>query len=138
MHSNKNLKTVPIVCYETIYGEYVANYVDLGANFITIISNDAWWFNTPGHRHLLSYARLRAIENRRYVIRSANSGVSAIINELGEYQATLPFDEMGVISGQGYTIDKSTFYTRNGDYVARLSILISVLLLLLSFSKVKE
>ena len=138
MHSNKNLKTVPIVCYETIYGEYVANYVDLGANFITIISNDAWWFNSPGHRHLLSYARLRAIENRRYVIRSANSGVSAVINELGEYQATLPFDEMGIISGKGYTIDKSTFYTRNGDYVARLSILISVLLLLLSFSKVKE
>ncbi len=137
-HSNKNLKTIPIVCYETIYGEYVSNYVDLGANFITIITNDAWWLNTPGHRHLLSYARLRAIENRRYVIRSANSGVSAIINEIGEYKNILPFDEKGIISGEVYTINKSTFYSRNGDYIARLCILLSILLLLLSFSKVKE
>ena len=78
-----------------IDGEYVANYVSLGANFITIITNDAWWGNTPGHRHLLSYARLRAIENRRYVLRSANSGVSTIINEVGEYEGNLPFDERG-------------------------------------------
>jgi apolipoprotein N-acyltransferase len=137
-HSTKDLRTIPIVCYETIDGEYVANYVDLGANFISIITNDAWWGDTPGHRHLLSYARLRAIENRRYIIRSANSGVSTIINELGEYDNILPYDEKGVLSGKAYTIDKKTFYSRNGDYIARISILLSVLLLLISFSKVKE
>ena len=137
-HSFKDLKTISIVCYETIDGEYVANYVDLGANFISIITNDAWWGDTPGHRHLLSYARLRAIENRRYIVRSANSGVSAIINEVGEYNSTLPFDKKGTLSGKAYSIDNRTFYSKNGDYIARLSILISVLLLLLSFSKVKE
>ena len=137
-HSLKELKTIPIVCYETIYGEYVANYVELGANFISIITNDSWWGDTPGHRHLLSYARLRAIENRRYIIRSANSGISAVINEVGEYQAILPFDEKGVISGSGYSISERTFYSKNGDYIARLSMLVSILLLLLSFSKVKE
>jgi len=137
-HSNEEYKTIPIVCYETIYGEYVANYVDLGANFITIITNDAWWGDTPGHRHLVSYARLRAIENRRYVVRSANSGVSAIINETGEYVTTLPYNEKGVLSGLGYTIDKRTFYSKNGDYIARISILISVLLLLISLSKIKN
>ena len=137
-HSKKDLKTVPIVCYETIYGEYVADYVNLGANFITIISNDAWWGDTPGHRHLLSYARLRAIENRRYVIRSANSGVSTIINENGKYDTALPYDEKGILSGVAYTIDKRTFYSKNGDYIARICILLSVLLLLISFSRVKE
>ena len=137
-HSKKDLRTIPIVCYETIDGEYVANYVDLGANFISIITNDAWWRDTPGHRHLLSYARLRAIENRRYIIRSANSGVSTIINELGEYDNILPYDEKGILSGSAYTIDKRTFYSKNGDYIARISILLSVLLLLISFSKVKE
>jgi apolipoprotein N-acyltransferase len=137
-HSKKNLKTVPIVCYESIYGEYVADYVNLGANFITIISNDAWWGNTPGHRHLLSYARLRAIENRRYIVRSANSGVSSIINEIGEYDEILPFDEKGILSGVAYAIDKKTFYSKNGDFIARISILLSVLLLLISFSRVKE
>ena len=133
-----SLKTVPIVCYETIYGEYVAEYVNLGANFITIITNDAWWFDSPGHRHLVSYARLRAIENRRYIVRSANSGVSTIINEFGEYQAKLPFDNKGTLSGKAYTIDKRTFYSKNGDYIARISILISILLLLISFSKLKK
>ena len=137
-HSEKDLKTIPIVCYETIDGEYVANYVNLGANFITIITNDAWWGDTPGHRHLLSYARLRAIENRRYIIRSANSGVSTIINEVGQYKETLPFDKKGVLSGVAYTIDKRTFYSKNGDYIARICILLSVLLLLISFSRVKE
>ena len=137
-HSLKDLKTIPIVCYETIDGEYVANYVDLGANFISIITNDSWWGDTPGHRHLLSYARLRAIENRRYIVRSANSGVSSIINEVGEYDTTLPFDKKGTLSGKAYTINFRTFYSKNGDYIARVCILISILLLLLSFSKVKE
>tara|TARA_B100000902_G_scaffold65151_1_gene71691 strand:+ start:1007 stop:2572 length:1566 start_codon:yes stop_codon:yes gene_type:complete len=137
-HSKKDLKTIPIVCYETIYGEYVSDYVDLGANFITIITNDAWWGDTPGHRHLLSYARLRAIENRRYVVRSANSGVSTIINELGRYDKVLPFDTKGTLSGKVYTIDKRTFYSKNGDYIARVSMLLSGLLFLLSFSKLKD
>ena len=87
---------------------------------------------------MLSYARLRAIENRRYIVRSANSGVSAIINEVGEYNLTLPFDKKGTLSGNAYSIDKRTFYSKNGDFIARLSILISVLLLLPSLSKVKE
>ena len=116
----------------------MAEYVNLGANFITIITNDAWWFDSPGHRHLVSYARLRAIENRRYIVRSANSGVSTIINEFGEYQAKLPFDNKGTLSGKAYTIDKRTFYSKNGDYIARISILISILLLLISFSKLKK
>ena len=137
-HSFKDLKTISIVCYETIDGEYVANYVDLGANFISIITNDSWWGNTPGHRHLLSYARLRAIENRRYIVRSANSGVSTIINEVGNYDTTLPFNKKGTLSGKAYAIDYRTFYSKNGDYIARICILISILLLLLSFSKVKE
>ena len=113
-HSNKDLKTVPIVCYETIYGEYVANYVDLSANFITIITNDAWWFDSPGHRHLVSYARLRAIENRRYVVRSANSGVSTIINEVGEYKAKLPFDDKGTLSGKHIQLIKELFTVKMG------------------------
>tara|TARA_B100000575_G_scaffold54069_1_gene40586 strand:+ start:17027 stop:18634 length:1608 start_codon:yes stop_codon:yes gene_type:complete len=137
-HSLKDLKTIPIVCYETIYGEYVSDYVDLGANFITVITNDAWWGNTPGHRHLLSYARLRAIENRRYIVRSANSGVSTIINEIGEYDKVLPFDTKGTLSGKVYSINKRTFYNKNGDYIARICLLLSGLLFLISFSKVKE
>ena len=79
-HKTENLKVGPIICYESIYGSFVTEYIRRGADFLAIITNDAWWGNTAGHRQLLSYSRLRAIENRRSIVRSANTGISAIIN----------------------------------------------------------
>ena len=73
-----------------------------------------------------------------YLRSGAIAGKSAIINEVGEYKAKLPFDDKGTLSGRAYTIDKRTFYSKNGDYIARISILISILLLLISFSKLKK
>jgi apolipoprotein N-acyltransferase len=55
-------KMAPIICYESIYGEFVTDYVKKGANFLGIMTNDSWWGVTEGHKQLLSYARLRAIE----------------------------------------------------------------------------
>ena len=61
-------KVAPIICYESIYGAFVTEYVRKGANFLGVITNDAWWGDTQGHKQLLSYARLRAIENRTITI----------------------------------------------------------------------
>ncbi len=82
--SKTGVKIAPVICYESIYGQYVASYVRKGAQLIGIITNDGWWGNTPGYKQHLSYARLRAIETRRYVVRSANTGISAIINQRGD------------------------------------------------------
>ena len=79
-HQTKGIKTAPIICYESIYGDFVTEYVRKGANFLSIITNDAWWDDTQGHKQLLSYTRLRAIETRRAIARSANTGISAFIN----------------------------------------------------------
>ena len=57
--------------------------VNMTAQFLSILTNDAWWGNTQGHKQLLSYARLRAIENRRAIARSANTGISAFIDAQG-------------------------------------------------------
>ncbi|MBP3839892.1 MAG: apolipoprotein N-acyltransferase, partial [Chryseobacterium sp.] len=67
-------KLAPIICYESIYGEFVTDYVKEGANFLAIMTNDSWWGVTQGHQQLMAYARLRAIETRREIARSANSG----------------------------------------------------------------
>jgi len=134
-HSTKDLKTVPIICYETVYGEFVSNYTNKGADFITIISNDAWWGNTAGHKHLLSYARLRAIENRRYIVRSANSGISSIINHKGEIISTLPYGEYGILTGTAKKVSGKTFYNIYGDFIARISIFISMSMLFIFFVK---
>jgi apolipoprotein N-acyltransferase len=73
----------PIICYESIYGDYVRSYVKKGATWLGIITNDAWWENTPGYHQHYSYAKLRAIEFRKWVARSANTGTSGFIDPVG-------------------------------------------------------
>ena len=72
-------KLAPIICYESIYGEFTAGYVRKGANFLAIMTNDSWWGVSEGHKQLLSYAKLRAIETRREIARAANSGISRLV-----------------------------------------------------------
>ncbi len=79
-----NSKVAPIICYESIYGDYVSDYVKDGASWLAVITNDAWWNNTPGHKQHFSYAKLRAIEQRKWVVRSANTGISCFIDPLGK------------------------------------------------------
>jgi apolipoprotein N-acyltransferase len=83
---------VPAICYESIYGQHLARFVRNGAQFIAIITNDAWWGNTPGYKQHFSYARLRAIENRKWVARSANTGISGFINSKGEVVQQSEYD----------------------------------------------
>ena len=133
-HSKLKTKVAPIICYESIYGAFVTEYVRKGANFLGIITNDAWWGDTQGHKQLLSYARLRAIENRRAVVRSANTGISAILNSRGEITARLPYLEKGVLRGKVASKSEITFYTQYGDYIARWAGFISVLYFLIAVS----
>ncbi len=120
----------PIICYESIYGEYVSSYVQKGANVLTIITNDGWWGNTPGHKQHLAYARLRAIETRRWVARSANTGISAVINEYGAIVDQKGWNMAATIK---YTIpikNEFTFYVKYGDYLFKIALFISLLFLL--------
>jgi apolipoprotein N-acyltransferase len=126
-HHQKKIISAPVICYESIYGEFSTEYIRLGADFLAVISNDAWWGNTQGHKQLLSYTRLRAIENRRSIARSANTGISALINENGEYLKKLDYGLEGTIAGEIPIVEKITFYTKYGDYIGRISFLIFLL-----------
>ena len=111
-------KTAPIICYESIYGEYVSSYAAKGANLLTIMTNDGWWGNTPGYKQHLEYARLRAIETNSYVIRSANTGISAVIDHNGKVLITQPWDKAAVIKTMiPVRSFSNTFYTLHGDYM---------------------
>jgi len=133
-HPNLGYKVGPIICYESIYGEFVTEYVRKGAHFLGVITNDAWWGNTPGHRQLLSYTRLRAIENRRGISRSANTGISSFIDPKGAFQSRLDYDTKGLLVGTLPKMEGLTFYTRYGDYLARIAVLIAALYFLLALS----
>ncbi len=120
----------PIICYESVYGDFVTGYVNEGADFLAIITNDAWWGDTQGHKQHLSYARLRAIENRRSIARSANTGISAFINEKGEITSSLGYEEQGALRGEITLNDRITFYSRHGDYIARISMFLALFIFL--------
>lgn len=125
--------TVPVgcaVCYESVYGEYYTEYIRKGAMAMTIITNDAWWGNTPGYRQHLSYASLRAIETRRAIARCANTGISAIISPSGKITQSTDWWEPAVIEGEVPLRNDITFFVAHGDITGRISTFIFCLLLL--------
>jgi apolipoprotein N-acyltransferase len=126
---NGLFRTAPAICYESVYGEYFAKWIKNSANIGIVITNDGWWGNTPGYHQHLSYASLRAIETRRFIARSANTGISAIINTKGEIVQQLGWWKRGFIKGEVVTNDHITFYVKAGDYLGRISIFLSVLML---------
>ena len=126
--SNTGTKVAPIICYESIYGEYVSEYVRNGANLLAIITNDGWWNNTEGHKQHLSYARLRSIETRKNILRSANTGISAVINYRGEIVKTIGYEQEGLINKNVGINNKITFYTKYGDYIFRLCLFFIIII----------
>jgi len=125
----------PIICYESVYGEFVAKTIREGAGLIFVVTNDGWWGNSPGHRQHFLFSVLRAIETRRSIARSANTGISAFIDQRGEVFQKTKYWEPAVIRQTLNINNELTYYVRNGDYFARVSILVSVLVLLISFTQ---
>jgi apolipoprotein N-acyltransferase len=122
--------TAPIICYESIYGEYITNYMLKGSNLITIMTNDGWWANTAGHRQHLQYARLRAIETRKWVARSANTGISAVIDNSGNIVDSRPWDTASAIKFNIPPVSGTTFFVRNGAITFGLALLLMLALVL--------
>ena len=126
--SMNNIKIAPVICYESIYGEFITSYVQNGAQLIFIITNDGWWNDTPGYRQHCSYASLRAIETRRSIARSANTGISCFVNQRGDQFQNTKWWQPDVIVQTINANDKLTFYVKYGDYIGRILRLISILL----------
>ena len=116
------------VCYESVFGEYCAEYVRAGARAMTIITNDAWWGDTPGYRQHLSYARLRAIELRRDIARCGNTGISCFIDQRGEVLEQTQWWTRGTLSGEINLNSEQTAFVRHGDIVGRICTLLFLLL----------
>lgn len=128
------LQIAPCICYESVFGEYVTGFISNGASLIFVITNDGWWGNTPGHRQHLYFSVLRAIETRRSIARSANTGISCFINQRGDIIQRTNYWEPSVIRGTINANDTQTFYVRYGDYIGRISLLLSGLFILVTVS----
>ncbi len=122
-----DVKVGSAICYEALYGAYYGEFVLNGAQAMFVISNDCWWDNTPGYRHLFSMSAIRAVEHRRAIARSANTGISGFINSRGDKLDSMPWDERGVLTDKVALNSELTVYTLYGDYIARVAILMSIL-----------
>ncbi|MEA3317999.1 MAG: apolipoprotein N-acyltransferase, partial [Bacteroidota bacterium] len=129
-NAQDSIRIAPVICYESIYGEFVTNYIKNGANFIFVITNDGWWGPTPGYKQHLSYSQLRAIETRRSVARSANTGISCFINQKGEIIQQSKWWEKAAITNTLNANKKITFYSRYGDYIGRIAGFLAIFSLL--------
>jgi apolipoprotein N-acyltransferase len=125
----------PVICYESVYGEYVGGYIHNGADLIFIMTNDGWWDETPGHIQHLKLGALRAIEHRRPIARSANTGISCFITARGEILQPTKYGEAVAIRGTVAPAKEITVYTRWGDIIARVSVILAVLLLALTVTR---
>ena len=129
--ANGGYKIAPAICYESIYGEFMSDYISNGANIICIITNDGWWGNTPGHKQHMNYARLRAIETRKWVARSANTGISCFIDPYGTVFDAQPWDTAAAIKMHIPVDNRETFFVRHGDILSRVTVLLSTLFITL-------
>ncbi|MEN7549647.1 apolipoprotein N-acyltransferase [Rapidithrix thailandica] len=131
--NSQGVAVAPVICYESVYGEFVTEYIHQGANLIFIITNDGWWGDTPGHIQHLLYGALRAIETRRSIARAANTGISGFINQKGELTQVSKYDEMIALKAEIKANDQQTFYTKYGDYLGRLAAFIVGLMFVSAF-----
>lgn len=134
-YSQSGIGAAPVICYESIWGSYVAQYVAQGAQFIAIITNDGWWGNTSGKDQHLDYAKLRAIENRRWVARSANTGISGFINQRGDIVQKSTWWEPVALTQEINLNEEITLYTRTGDLLAYACLLFALLAIVTFFRK---
>ncbi|WP_432709214.1 apolipoprotein N-acyltransferase [Pedobacter sp.] len=128
-YAYSGIGVAPVICYESLWGDWIGQSVKDGAQFIAIITNDAWWGNTSGKDQHFLYAKLRAIENRRWVARSANTGISGFINQRGDVVKRSAWWTQTALQENVNLNDELTFYSKSGDLIA---ILLSITALFLA------
>jgi apolipoprotein N-acyltransferase len=129
-------RVAPVICYESVFGEFVTRYIHQGADVITIITNDGWFENTQGYKQHLHFARLRAIETRRSVARAANTGISCFINQKGQIEKSTKWWKQTAIKGKLHKNQEMTFYVKFGNYIGRISAFLGIFALLYLIAKV--
>jgi len=137
-NKDKSVGVAPVICYESVFGEYLADYVHKGANLVYIITNDGWWSDSPGYVQHLNYARLRAIETRIPIARCANTGISCFIDEKGDLSQETKWWEPAVISGSLNPNNEKTFFVKCGDLISKAALILAFALILFSFFKKKS
>lgn len=137
MLPNKGVNIAPIICIESIYPSFVREFSKKGANLYTVITNDAWYDFTPGPEQHALISAFRAIENKRYLARAANSGVTCFISPTGKILQRAEQYEQTSISMTIPTIEDITFFATYGNWFVYFCLLTSIFFIFYSIFKKK-
>jgi apolipoprotein N-acyltransferase len=136
LKDGRQTKFSGMICYESVYPNYVREFVKRGAEFLVIITNDSWWGNTSGAYQHASFASLRAVETRRWVVQCANGGISMVIDPLGKRQAATDlYTQTKFVNDIGLSSDK-TFYVMYGDVLAQACLAASIMIIIATALKI--
>jgi len=130
------VRTAPIICIESIYSDFVAQFVKKGAEFITVVTNDSWYGNSSGPYQHEAISFLRAVENRRYVVRAANGGISCIINQFGKSVIASKMYERTIIVGKVRLFKNQTFFTKHPLLIPYIALFILIAFVILVLFKI--
>ncbi len=133
--AKNSLQISPLICFESMFGEYLSGLIKKGGELVIVLTNDGWWKKSPGAELHFSYSRLRAIETRRSIARSANTGISGFINQRGDILKKTREWTRTAINAELQKNQTITFYTRYGDYTGRIAAFIASLLFLFYLSE---
>jgi apolipoprotein N-acyltransferase len=114
------------ICYEVVYPDLVRRFVVAGSEMLTTITNDAWFGDTSAPYQHFEQASMRAIEEGRYLVRSANTGISGAVDPYGRVLAQTPIFQRAVLVVEARFLTGSTFYARHGDVLAYASAVLTI------------
>lgn len=123
------------ICYEAVFADEVRHFSQLGAEVLVNISDDGWYGDTSAPWQHLNMARMRAIENRRWLLRDTNNGVTAAIDPYGRVRQSIPRHQADALPAQYGFRDDITFYTAHGDLFAWVCALISAVVIVWALKK---
>lgn len=126
-----------IICYESVYGQFVSDFTKRGASSIVVITNDAWWGKTPAYEQILMHSKLRAIENRRILVRAGNTGISCLINSKGTILKQIEPHTVNALTVDIVQVNRMSIYTRYGDYIGKIALFCFILILIMTIYTVK-
>ncbi|GGD55188.1 hypothetical protein GCM10011514_19230 [Emticicia aquatilis] len=113
---SEKFKVALSICWEQTYPNKIASLVRDGAEYITMMNNDSWFGKTPGAKYLLSFTKLRAIENRRAIARCSNGGISCFIDPFGKIYGEIPWFTANISSQDVLAVNKKSFYTKHPSF----------------------
>jgi len=132
---NDSIKVGGVICIESIYPDFVAGFVKKGANILVVVTNDSWYGYSSGPFQHKEISRLRAIENRRAIVRAANGGISCIIDPLGNIVSETKLFTKDILVGEAEVKSDLTFYTKYPLLFPIMASLISIVILIISTIK---